>query len=287
MTIQDDDDFNGIYSDDGQDVFPGDDTDSDSYLEDDDEDVDNADAEDDFDDEDGEYDEDPEGKKESTKKRITGATDSELLQDIWEDEEESLEEESEEEQTKREAADKLRMATALKEGIDNFQIGEDDIPEDFDINDPKQMRTFMTTMIRKSMASSIQLMFAPVTEIMNEHRSNVGYMIDDAMSGAKASDKGMAQLERQIPAARDKDVGSLVKNIYKRSLTKSEGDTRKAIHLTKQMVKQLGLKGRTITRKSASESGGRSAGLDGYAPRAPRQAEMRKAQRLLRRRRTR
>jgi hypothetical protein len=66
---------------------------------------------------------------------------------------------------------------------------------------------------------------------------------ESLVSQRLGNDKAMTALYDSIPSAQDPVLGPVVKNVYEQALKVSGNDSKKAIGLTKDMLKAMGERG--------------------------------------------
>jgi len=158
------------------------------------------------------------------------------------------------------------MRELIEQGIDNFSIDDSLIPEDFNPNDPRQLKQVLVDTQKKAIEQTMQMVFKPIALIMQDSEHKMQRIVQEALSKDRGAYESKQLLERELPIVNDRKVGGVVKTIYDRALTKTN-DARKAIELTKRSLEELGIntKGHKLPKNDRNpESGGRVLSFEDF-----------------------
>lgn len=183
----------------------------------------------------------------------------------------------EEETPEQIAAAESQMAEDLKNGLSKLTLAEDLIPDDFDPNDPKQMRELLNKVQINAATNAIKLMFAPVQQTLNRMGGQMRReMRQTSRSGHDAVNERMA-LEESFPGIKNPVIAPVIKTIYEAAKKKHPTDRKAALAATRKGLAAVGVDGsdagKAGSRQRDSEGGdgfrtGASA-LDGLGLRLP------------------
>lgn len=145
--------------------------------------------------------------------------------------------------------------------IEGFSLPEDIIPDDFNPNDPKQLRAVMADSARHGMQAAISTMFKPIEIAMRRNERIMNQRIQDAVKGGISQDKTQDTLEKFVPAVKDPAMRATVENLFTQA-RKKEKDPAKAAQMVARGMKAMGMNPQGRTTPAAS----RGNPLDSYAP---------------------
>lgn len=147
------------------------------------------------------------------------------------------------------------MAQTVAEAIQAADFGAlitPEIQEGMSDGDPKLfnegMRAYGQAVMRQTLQQSVGIMRELHTKIMADVDSKLNTRITD--------DKNYDALVAAIPSAGKKEMGPTIRNVYDKALTRTKGDSKAAIDMTKEVL------------RLQAETFGGDLGLD-VAPRSP------------------
>jgi len=172
----------------------------------------------------------------------------------------------------------------LKATIESYNVPEELIPEDLDLSDRKQVRTFATAIGRHAVQSALAAMFKPIHVAMNQQQHELRKEIRSSVQGGFSRSKEEEILLEVIPAAASKADRKVIDVLFTQAKVKHK-DPRKAAQATRDALKAMGMN--PNGRKSATPGKSGKTALDSYAPRLPnlepaRRPNQRNADRLRR-----
>lgn len=148
-----------------------------------------------------------------------------------------------------------QIAANLKTTIESIAVGEDMIPPDFDVTDPKQFREVLGNALQNHAGTVLQMLFPTLKHALERQQGNLVEYIQQQIAENTDNTGARSLLESEIDIASDPKFKRVVDMVFGQSRTRAKGDTRKAVEMTKKALKSMGIP----FKPSQSRPGGRGA----------------------------
>lgn len=204
---------------------------------------------------------------------------------IDDDDDESADDDDDEEESagggkKKKGSLESQLAAEIQTMIAGMTIAEDDIPEGFDPNDPKQLRSVLGKIQQKTAVATMQMTFKPMEAAIRRLSDELRGEIRNSISNSQGSQQARQILETIVPEAKKEELTGLVDNLFTQA-SKKEKNPTKAAQLVRKALDAMNLGDRGSGRQRDSDPSGAAFksgkdALDLFAP-LPQQRAKKKA----------
>lgn len=139
----------------------------------------------------------------------------------------------------------------MKKGLAAIQIPEDAIPDDFNPQDPKQLRDVLGGIQRSTAQAVIRIMWKPVEAAMKQTHVRMRQEMRAMTRDGIGENSLRERLNEAIPIAADPAYRQVVKTVVDQTKKKYPGDNAMIVKQTKRALQAMG-----INTSGSSDSGG-------------------------------
>lgn len=128
------------------------------------------------------------------------------------------------------------LATSIRDSITNADFGGVMTPEVYESlqsGDPAKFNSGLQTFGQAIMSQTIGQSIAVMRVLRERILGEVNQLIDGRVTG----DKDFDELTREIPSAANPAMGPTIRNVFKQALTRTKGDRKKAVEMTKDVLR--------------------------------------------------
>lgn len=162
-------------------------------------------------------------------------------------------------------AEQQAIANEMKTALAGLSVPEDAIPEDFNANDPKQLRTLLGTVQRQTAQETIRIMWRPIAAAMNQTVVRMRQEAQAMVSNGIGENSLESQMVSAIPAYNNPAYRDVIKTVQRQAAKRFPGDNRKIVAATRKAVLAMGI---NLNAGGKQKSGG---GGNGGRPMSARQ----------------
>lgn len=133
-----------------------------------------------------------------------------------------------------------QLGTQLLQRIQGFSAKEvftDEVVEGINNGDFNKFDQNLSKVMQQSMQQNVEM----TVQLMQVFGERMMSAVEERMNSSFTSRENYAELETQIPSAKNPGVAPIVKSIYDRALALTKGDRTKAITMTKNMINNMAL----------------------------------------------
>jgi hypothetical protein len=152
----------------------------------------------------------------------------------------------------------------INTSLQAFALPEDVIPQDFNVNDPQQLRTVLTNASRAAVQRALATVFRPMEVAMQRMNAEVRRDMRREIQAGIGTNNEQTQLSREIPAINDPATRDVVLNMHRQARQRYPR-AEDAIQATRRALLAIGV---NPSGRQQPQQRGRAGGdpLDRYAP---------------------
>ena len=211
----------------------------------------------------GDDSDDEPGSQSQNDTEITVGGDDDLA-NFWEGFGDSDEELTDEQLQQQLKDSEKAMGQQIIDGINNFAIPADLMPENFDPTDTNQLNSYVQKAVALGIQQSIQLMLAPMQTALKHHSTSMQRYVKRTQQDGFQNQGWEAALSNAIPAINDPINGPVIKTIAAQARRNSKGNDRAAIQSTLKALSAMGMNPRG--NRTAQRTREAANTLDNYLP---------------------
>lgn len=144
------------------------------------------------------------------------------------------------------------LGIQVKQSIDDFALGNDLIPDDFDPSDPAQLRDVLSATHRQAIQSTMQMMIPIINHALGTTAKQLKHHFDSSAAGRGKQSEAVTQFKNL--GLTDPGHISVAKTFYSQALKSTKGDAVKAAKATRRALSAINIS------TSGSPKGGGSSG---------------------------
>lgn len=153
--------------------------------------------------------------------------------------------------------------------LKGIKITQEDLGQDFDVNDPAKFATAMSNIQQKAAMATLQITLKPVQAALTQMMGDFRTMLDEKFKDFSQGNNRKAALEALVPEVNDPNFSGLVKTVFDQALKKAK-NANEAAQATRKALDAMGISSKKNQNSDPSEAGSsRREGADAlnlYAP---------------------
>lgn len=170
------------------------------------------------------------------------------------------------------------VATEVNNLLKGITAPDDLLPENFDPNDPQQMRQVMTRAMQHSALNAMQITFKPMQVAMRQLAVDLQNQIRQELQGFGSKQSARQVFTRLVPEAETEEYGAMANGLFDQAMKKKGATAESAAKMVRAALDQFGIaKGRSGNGGGSNGGGGNGdpfiggfktgdAALDTFAP---------------------